>query len=304
MKDMKAFGAILAGAALAGCLYGHPVTGILPRDDGEDEPGSELLSGLLLAALAAGGGASQLNRFVAVGDGGVVYYSDDDGQNWTAGVSGVAVTLNSVTYIGNNRWVAVGSGGTVLYSDDGAQTWTAGTGTGTESFPDVASDGSGRAIVVSSTNDYVTTDGVNWSVINVGIGVNTFGIFYGCGHWVVTAINAASFSTDGVNFTAAGTPPTGQMQKAACNPATNRFVAVIGNAASAEYSNDANTWVPATVGPATRQSVLFQNVPTASRRFVAVGGNASIYGTSDGVNWAIIGTAANAKELDGMWKDG
>ena len=69
---------------------------------------------------------------------------------------------------------------------------------------------------------------------------------------------------------------------------------MIGNVASAAYSDDLNTWTGATTAPATRRSVIFQDVSTAARRFVAVGGDADIYGSSDGVNWAVFGTAANA----------
>ena len=170
---MKAFAGVLPLCLLlAGCIYGHPVTGLLPAEDGGDAFGPELLLLALSPALIvgdasasgdtgdsdggdSGSGAASVRRFVIVGEAGAVHYSDDDGQNWTAGNSGVAVGLNAVTYTGSNRWVAVGDSGTVLYSDDGGQTWTSGTGTGSEALMDVASDGAGRTIVISNTSSRI-----------------------------------------------------------------------------------------------------------------------------------------------------
>jgi len=63
---------------------------------------------------------------VAVGDGGHVIRSTDNGVTWsvvTPTLPANATGLNSVTYA-NSQFVAVGSGGAVIYSTDGGASWS------------------------------------------------------------------------------------------------------------------------------------------------------------------------------------
>jgi hypothetical protein len=57
------------------------------------------------------------SRFVAVGEAGAIWVSDE-GASWSAAESGVNQDLRSVAYAGTNL-VAVGEGGTILWSPDG-----------------------------------------------------------------------------------------------------------------------------------------------------------------------------------------
>jgi photosystem II stability/assembly factor-like uncharacterized protein len=62
-------------------------------------------------------------RLVAVGERGVVLFSDDDGQRWQQAQVPVSVTLTGVQFTSDRRGYAIGHGGVVLRSDDAGQTW-------------------------------------------------------------------------------------------------------------------------------------------------------------------------------------
>jgi photosystem II stability/assembly factor-like uncharacterized protein len=63
------------------------------------------------------------SRLVAVGERGVIVYSDNQGQSWTQASVPVSVTLTAVQFIGAQQGWAVGHDGVVLSTTDGGQTW-------------------------------------------------------------------------------------------------------------------------------------------------------------------------------------
>lgn len=64
------------------------------------------------------------SRLVAVGDGGLVILSDDEGQNWRQASVPVGVTLTSVRFATPERGWAVGHSGVILTTADGGQSWS------------------------------------------------------------------------------------------------------------------------------------------------------------------------------------
>lgn len=80
---------------------------------------------------------------VAVGVGGIIYRSWNNGISWTTATSPVSVDLREVIYhqptVSEGRWVAVGKEGNVLRSTDGA-TWNTMTFPVTDDIFSVASD--------------------------------------------------------------------------------------------------------------------------------------------------------------------
>lgn len=102
----------------------------MAQTDAAGQPADELLAtpsqphrnatrALLLDIAAAG------DRLVAVGERGVVLYSDDAGGNWTQAQVPVSVTLTAVTFPTTGRGWIVGHGGVILHSDDGGESWRA-----------------------------------------------------------------------------------------------------------------------------------------------------------------------------------
>lgn len=73
---------------------------------------------MMIAAATAG------RRIIAVGERGVILYSDDAGRHWKQAASPVSVTLTAVRFDGDRKGIAVGHGAVVLATDDGGQTWS------------------------------------------------------------------------------------------------------------------------------------------------------------------------------------
>ncbi len=62
-------------------------------------------------------------RLVAVGERGVVLFSDDQGQSWQQAQVPSSVTLTAVSFADDNNGWAVGHYGLVLHSSDGGESW-------------------------------------------------------------------------------------------------------------------------------------------------------------------------------------
>lgn len=114
---------------------------------------------------------------VAVGSGGYVYTTDDQGTSWTVADAGAAAAtqdLNDVDFYDDRKGYAVGDANAFIYTDDGGATWVAGTG------PAVAVDLLSVAVnrkgyVYVTTDDgrifYSTDEGVTWNQrLNYGAG--------------------------------------------------------------------------------------------------------------------------------------
>jgi photosystem II stability/assembly factor-like uncharacterized protein len=60
---------------------------------------------------------------VAVGERGIIIYSDDAGETWQQAEVPVSVSLTAVSFTGPKTGWAVGHGGVVLHTTDGGETW-------------------------------------------------------------------------------------------------------------------------------------------------------------------------------------
>ena len=74
--------------------------------------------GVFLVAVASAG-----NRVVAVGEEGVIIYSDDNGQSWTQAEVPVSVNLTCVRFATPLQGWAAGHFGVILGTTDGGKTW-------------------------------------------------------------------------------------------------------------------------------------------------------------------------------------
>jgi photosystem II stability/assembly factor-like uncharacterized protein len=63
------------------------------------------------------------NRLVAVGDHGVIIYSDDDGTSWRQAAVPVSAELTAVHFAGSHDGWAVGHYGVILHTADAGATW-------------------------------------------------------------------------------------------------------------------------------------------------------------------------------------
>lgn len=74
-------------------------------------------SSVMLAVTRAG------KRLVAVGERGVVLFSDDNGIAWKQAAVPVSISLTNVFFITDKKGWVVGHSGIVLYSKDGGESW-------------------------------------------------------------------------------------------------------------------------------------------------------------------------------------
>jgi photosystem II stability/assembly factor-like uncharacterized protein len=72
---------------------------------------------LLISVTAAG------SRLVAVGEDGVIIYSDDNGKIWRQAVVPVSVTVTTVAFATSKDGWAAGDYGVILHTTDGGATW-------------------------------------------------------------------------------------------------------------------------------------------------------------------------------------
>lgn len=79
--------------------------------------GPKVAEALLLDATHAG------ERIVAVGERGIVLYSDDQGQSWLQAAVPVDVTLTSVTFVDPKRGWVTGHDAVILATEDGGASW-------------------------------------------------------------------------------------------------------------------------------------------------------------------------------------
>ncbi len=64
-------------------------------------------------------------RLVAVGERGIIIYSDDGGQQWLQAAVPVSHALTAVSFANEEHGWAVGHSGVILHSSDGGETWKA-----------------------------------------------------------------------------------------------------------------------------------------------------------------------------------
>lgn len=159
--------------------------------------------------------ASATGSFAAVGQGGAIFTSNDDGKTWAAPATpppGFTTDLYAVTgYAANKnnpgnpamRWVAVGAGGASVYSLDG-NIWAVGntynaTSPALRSLTHVA----GTFFAVGDAGTILSsTDGITWTSHTSGTSNNLNGVTHGSIYIAVGDSGTILTSVDGNTWTA------------------------------------------------------------------------------------------------------
>lgn len=263
--------------------------------------------------------AFNTDRFVAVGDGGIIVLSTN-AMNWLRQPSPTTSTLYGLTF-GGGRFVSVGDAGSVLQSTNGSDWLSANAGV-TNNFRAIAF-GNGHFVALTDNSKLMrSTDSTTWegSTNGVPIGWGLYGVYFGgglfvaCGgdgiilvssdglNWTNTSVSTASTLTCGAYgngvFVTAGWGEFGMDQVArstnGVNWSTSRHsmnynafcfgggVLLGVGGSSAQWSLDGITWTNAYIGTINSLSVAF-----GLGQYVAVGDGGAIYCSSNLFTWTV-----------------
>ncbi|MBI1177521.1 hypothetical protein GC207_08790 [bacterium] len=266
--------------------------------------------------------AFDTDRFVAVGDGGIIVLSTN-ATNWLRQPSPTTSTLYGITF-GADRFVSVGDAGSVLQSTNGSD-WLSTGAAVTNNFRAVAF-GNGQFVALTDDSKLMkSADSITWdrSTNGVPVGRTLYGVYFGGGlfvasggdgiilvssdglNWTNTSVSTASTFKCGAYgngaFVTAGWGEFGMDQVARSTNGVNWSTArhnmnfsafcfggglLLGvGQSSAEWSPDGNTWTNAYIGEINCLSVAF-----GLGQYVVVGDGGAIYSSSNLSTW----TAQNA----------
>jgi len=244
-----------------------------------------------------GGIAYGNGRWVAVGGGGKMAYSDN-GASWTAVSNSTFGTSNihRVAY-GNGRWIAVGRDGKMAYSDNGAS-WTAVADTklGRAWFQWIAY-GNGRWVAVANGGKMAYSDdnGVTWTAVPNTTGFShIMGAAYANGRWIAVGHNTRmAYSADGASWTAIPAEKTFYRQINAIAYGNGRWVAVAEKGQMAYSDNNGASWTAIPPGKENGTTSTFGSSDIVSiaydnNRWVAVGVGGQMAYSVDGVKWTAV----------------
>ena len=136
---------------------------------------------IFLYSIAYGNGI-----FVAVGQGGLILRSNDNGENWSEVTSGVSVKLNKVIYSEEKElFCVVGNSGTILTSSDGIN-WSQRT-SGISVTIDSIAYGNGLFIASAGSHSIKSIDLINWESVGQSLNYIVFGnnVFLAKGNSVI-----------------------------------------------------------------------------------------------------------------------
>jgi photosystem II stability/assembly factor-like uncharacterized protein len=96
---------------------GSPSLAVVDDLDRPAVPSRAAAHSVLLDVTKAG------SRLVAVGERGIILFSDDGGRSWVQGLVPTSVSLTAVEFTSPKKGWAVGHSGVVLHTEDGGGTW-------------------------------------------------------------------------------------------------------------------------------------------------------------------------------------
>jgi hypothetical protein len=159
----------------------------------------------------------------------------------------------------------------------------------------------GKFVAIANSGNIAaySTNGINWTAASMPSTGNWSNVTYGNGKFVAVDNSRAAYSTDGINWEPATTLPNNQHWRDVTY-GDGRFVAV-GNGNAAAYSTDGINWTAALImGVSAPYSGNWSNITYGNGKFVAVSGsgyNAVVY-SANGTNW----TAATLP-YNGNWSN-
>ncbi|MCF0072773.1 T9SS type A sorting domain-containing protein [Dyadobacter sp. CY261] len=239
--------------------------------------------------------------FATVGENGILKTSNDHGATWTARVSGTTNTLLGIAINKFGRFVAVGIKGTIISSVVGNVWSSHQLADQTLILKAIASNpNSGKFVVMIQNRNKILTspDGVSWNnpLISTAIDQSLFGVRYLQNQFLATGAGCMfrSSNNDGVSWTSA-TINYWKFQTGGSAYGNGRLVLVGGTNNGEFYGTQRNLIVTTTDGVTYKPSEtihlnsgakFFTSVTFGNGLFVAVGTDAIIQTSTDGLKWS------------------
>jgi hypothetical protein len=220
-------------------------------------------------------------RFVAVGEKGVIIYSND-AINWNKAEipSGLASDYMTSIAWGQNKFSAMTNMGEIITSDDGIN-WSSMINVGiTPTYNLIYANN--KWVVVGDSQIAVSQDLTNWTVAFSG-GTGFRAVTYGAGKFIVGGKSQILYSYDGLNWTLAFSAFSSMLHGLTYSKTMKMYVGVGFQSDEGFYSSDGINWTVTQLPALTN----WNNVTYGANKFVAVGGNNIIY-SYDGINWTKI----------------
>lgn len=214
-------------------------------------------SGAVAVLLRGVSYSAERNRWLSVGNGTNIRFSDD-GDSWSSAGTPLGPTPYYNSAYGNGQFVGTGNSGGIYRSGDG-NTWTAATSNGTPT-------------------------GILWSVVYVAEQ----------NQWILTGATGQIYrSTDGDTWTAAassGALTAGDLR--AVRFGNGQYVAV-GASGVILRSTDGDTWTVANDSGLVATTLGAADYSPELGMWVAVGGNGIIIRSSDGNSWSLANSSGD-----------
>lgn len=133
-------------------------------------------------------------RLIAIGQNGVMRYSDNAGATW-AGLTAPLATNSRGIAFGNGRWVAVYDSGALRYSDNDGATWSSGSGGGSSFFNAIRYVNGTWIALANSGGIFTSTDGATFTQQTSGVTTALVGVAWDGYKYVVTGGTGTSVAT-------------------------------------------------------------------------------------------------------------
>ncbi|MDB6120983.1 MAG: hypothetical protein JWO08_4764, partial [Verrucomicrobiaceae bacterium] len=241
---------------------------------------------------------------VAVGSGGRILQSLDNGTTWKPILLGLTTDLHSVAVrpaVGAlpAQFVAVGDEGLILTSPDGLS-WTYHTASGEKKLQSVVWSAAAAKFVSVGEGGvlFSSVTGESWTYHDSGVNRDLTSVTFANGLFVAVGMNGVvTTSVDGLSWAAGvtGTPLSLRAVAFKAGSPNGIFMAV-GDSGVFLTSLDAVTWTPGVITGTPNLRSL--HVESANNRFIAGGLGGVIYTfTGNGPTWAAMSTTGTSEDL-------
>ncbi|MEY2878451.1 MAG: hypothetical protein RLZZ15_831, partial [Verrucomicrobiota bacterium] len=275
------------------------------------------ITSLTVRNTRAGGGflwgiAAGAGTLVAVGDGGVIVSSADDGRTWTPRLSGITGWIVGVTY-GAGQFVAVADRGIILLSLDGT-TWTPAASSGTTQRLNNVLYADGRFVAVGEGGTILTSLDANlWTPRFTGTTNWLHGLAYNSGikAWAASGQGGMFlYSTDAVAWSRLPIPGlTTDIEATVAVESYASFMAIGAdgvaisirqNTVVLKTGESLVTWTGET--SATGSTVRFRGLMQGASALFATGEDGKVVtASSDAGPWYTLPTGSTANLLAGIF---